>query len=291
MKKRKEKSCLAFPYERGKMNIDILNKKEKLISILEKYDNLVVAFSGGVDSTFLLYMANKIVQGNVIAVTAHSSIHPEREIEFTKKLAKSLGIKHLMIRSREMSLPDFVANTKEKCYLCKKTLAQDLKKLALELGVNNIAHGANLDDLDDYRPGFKAAEEMGLVAPLLDAKLTKNDIRMLSKEMGLEIWDKPSMACLASRIPYGTPIADEALNRVDQAEQFLLNLGFMSCRVRYHHEVARIEVSPEDFKKIFYDKIRTAIIGKLKDIGFLYISIDLEGYIQGSMNRSLSQHT
>jgi len=291
LKKKKEKYDHSFLSKRGKMNSDIQKKKEKLILILEKYNSLIVAFSGGVDSTFLLCMANKVIQENVIAVTAHSSIHPAREIEFTKKLTKSLGIKHRLIRSKEMNLPDFVANTKEKCYLCKKLLAQDLLKLGSEMGVNHIAHGANLDDLDDYRPGFKAAEEMGMIAPLLDAKMTKKDIRMLSKEMGLVTWDKPSMACLASRIPYGTPIKDEALNKVDRAEQFILSLGFISCRVRYHNEVARIEVSPEDFKKIFDDKIRTAIIGKLKEIGFLYVSMDLEGYVQGSMNRSLSQHT
>jgi len=286
LKKKKEKYCHFFLYKRGKMNKDIQNKKDKLISILEKYDHLIVAFSGGVDSTFLLYMANKVIQKNVIAVTAHSYIHPEREIEFSKKLAKSLGVKHIMMRSREMSLPDFVANTKERCYLCKKLLAQDLLKLGSEMGIANIAHGANLDDMDDYRPGFKAAEEMGIIAPLLDAKMTKKDIRMLSKSMDLDIWNKPSMACLASRIPYGIPISGEALNKIDRAEQFILNLGFISCRVRYHHEVARIEVSPDDFKKLFDDKTRMAIISKFKDIGFLYITMDLEGYIQGSLNRS-----
>ncbi|MBT8351029.1 MAG: ATP-dependent sacrificial sulfur transferase LarE [Deltaproteobacteria bacterium] len=273
------------------MNTDTQNKKQKLISILKKYDHLIVAFSGGVDSTFLLYMANKVIQGNVIAATAHSSIHPKREIKFTKKLAKSIGVKHLVIPSREMNLPDFVENTKEKCYLCKKSLAQDLLKMGSEMGVSHIAHGANLDDLDDYRPGFKAAVEMGMIAPLLDAKMTKKDIRMLSKEVGLETWDKPSMACLASRIPYGVPIIDEALNKVDQAEEFIRSLGFISCRVRYHHEVARIEVNPKDFKKVFDDKIRIAIINRFKEIGFSYISVDLEGYIQGSMNRSISLHT
>ena len=270
------------------MNWEILNKKEKLISIIEKCDNLIVAFSGGVDSTFLLKFAHEILKGNVVAATARSSLHPERETEFTIKFAKNLGIKHVVIKSREMSRPDFVANTKERCYICKKMLAQDLLKLASEMGVSNIAHGANMDDLDDYRPGFKAAVEMGIIAPLVDAYLTKKDIRFLSKEMNLVTWDKQSMACLASRIPYGTSITDEALNKIDRAEQFVLSLGFISCRVRYHNEVARIEVSPEDFKRLFDDKTRMAIISKFKDIGFLYISIDLEGYIQGSMNRSIS---
>ena len=274
------------------MNRTIQNKKDKLISIIEKYDNLIVAFSGGVDSTFLLGVAREVLKDNVVAVTARSSVHPERETEFTIKFAKRLGIKHIIMKSREMGQPEFVANTKERCYICKKMLAQDLLKLASEMGVSNIAHGANMDDLDDYRPGFKAAEEMGIIAPLVDAGMTKKDIRMLSKKMGLDTWDKPSMACLASRIPYGTPITDEALNKIDRAEQFVLSLGFISCRVRYHNEVARIEVSPGDFKRLFDDKTRMAIISKLKDIGFLYISMDLEGYVQGSMNRSISfQHS
>jgi len=270
------------------MNKENLNKKEELISMLKKYNNLIVAFSGGVDSTFLLQVANEVIEGNVVAVTARSSVHPERETEFTKKFAKSLGIKHIIIQSREMSRPDFVANTKDRCYVCKKLLAEDLLKLASEMGIKYVAHGANMDDMDDFRPGLKAAREMGIEAPLVDACMTKKDIRFLSKEMDLVTWDKPSMACLASRIPYGTPITDEALNKIDRAEQFVLSLGFISCRVRYHNEVARIEVSPGDFERLFDDKIRIAIISKFKDIGFLYISMDLEGYIQGSMNRSFS---
>ena len=289
MKKKKEKYYHAFLYERSKMNRNIQNNKEKLISMLKKYNNLIVAFSGGVDSTFLLQMANEVIEGNVVAVTAQSPLHPERETEFTKKFAKRLGIKHIIMQSREMSRPDFVANTKDRCYACKKLLAEDLLKLASDMGIKHVAHGANMDDLDDFRPGFKAAGEMGIIAPLMDAGMTKKDIRMLSKEMDLVTWDKPSMACLASRIPYGTPITDEALKKIDRAEQFVLSLGFISCRVRYHNEVARIEVSPGDFKRLFDDKTRIAIISKFKNIGFLYISMDLEGYIQGSMNRSLKK--
>ena len=270
------------------MNRNTQNKKEKLISIIEKYDNLIIAFSGGVDSTFLLKIAHEILEGNVVAVTARSSVQPERETDFAIKFAKNLRIKHIIMQSREMSLPNFVTNTKDRCYVCKKLLAEDLLKLASEIGIKHVAHGANMDDMDDFRPGLKAAREMCIEAPLVDACLTKKDIRFLSKEMNLVTWDKPSMACLASRIPYGTPITDEALNKIDRAEQFVLSLGFISCRVRYHNEVARIEVSPRDFKKLFDDKTRMAIISKFKDIGFLYISMDLEGYIQGSMNRSFS---
>ena len=268
------------------MNREILNKKEKLISILRLCDNLIVAFSGGVDSTFLLHVANEVIEGNVVAVTAQSPLHPERETEFTKKFAKKLSIKHIIMQSREMNWPDFVANTKDRCYVCKKLLSEDLLKLASDMGIKHVAHGANMDDLDDFRPGFKAAGEMGIIAPLMDAGMTKKDIRMLSKEMDLVTWDKPSMACLASRIPYGMPITDEALNKIDRAEQFVLSLGFISCRVRYHNEVARIEVSPGDFKRLFDEKTRMAIISKFQEIGFLYISLDMEGYIQGSMNRS-----
>jgi len=272
------------------MNRTIQNKKEKLISIIEKYDNLIVAFSGGVDSTFLLKIAHEILKENVVAVTARSSVQPERETDFAIKFANNLGIKHIIMQSREMSRHDFVANTRDRCYVCKKLLAEDLLKLASEMGIKHVAHGANMDDMDDFRPGLKAAREMSIEAPLVDACLTKKDIRFLSKEMDLITWDKPSMACLASRIPYGTPITDGALNKIDRAEQFVLSLGFISCRVRYHNEVARIEVNPGDFKRLFDDKTRMAIINKFKDIGFLYISMDLEGYIQGSMNRSISFH-
>jgi len=270
------------------MNKAIQNKKEKLISMLKKHNNLIVAFSGGVDSTFLLQVANEVIEGNVVAVTAQSQLHPGRETEFTKKFTKRLGIKHIIMQSREMSRPDFVANTRDRCYICKKLLAEELLKLASEMGIKHVAHGANMDDMDDFRPGLKATRETGIEAPLVDACLTKKDIRFLSKEMNLVTWNKPSMACLASRIPYGTQITDEALNKIDRAEQFVLSLGFISCRVRYHNEVARIEVNPGDFKRLFEDKTRMAIISKFKDIGFLYISMDLEGYVQGSMNRSIS---
>lgn len=286
MKTKKEKYCPEFLYKEIKMNREIINKKEKLISILKKYNNLIVAFSGGVDSTLLLQVANEVIEGNVVAVTAQSPIHPERETEFTKKFAKSLGIKHIIMQSREMSRPDFVANTKDRCYVCKKLIAEDLLKLASEMGIKYVAHGANMDDMDDYRPGFKAAGEMGIVAPLVDAGMTKKDIRMLSKKMDLDTWDKPSMACLASRIPYGTPITSKILNMINRAEEFIISLGFISCRVRYHDEIARIEVNPGDFERLFDEKTRMAIISKFKEIGFLFISMDLEGYIQGSMNRS-----
>ena len=190
----------------------------------------------------------------------------------------------MVIQSREMSRPDFKANTKDRCYICKRYLFEDLLKIAFNMGIEHVAHGANVDDLEDFRPGFAAAEEMGIKAPLVDAGLTKDDIRSLSKQMNLKTWNKPPMACLASRIPYGTPITDRDLKMVEQAEQVILGLGFTACRVRLHSNVARIEVDPGEIEKMLDKGIRSAIIGKLREIEFSHAAVDMEGYRQGSMN-------
>ena len=267
------------------MNQKALNKKkEKLTSILKELDSLVIAFSGGVDSTFLLAMAFDTLKDNVVAVTAESPIHPEREKHEAARLAKKIGARHIIVQSREINQPDFLANPRNRCYVCKKYILEDIIRLASEMDMKNIAHGANKDDLNDYRPGFKAAEEMGILSPLIDADLSKNDIRTLSKEMNLSTWDKPSNACLASRIPYGTPITKEALAMIEHAEAFILNLGLRTCRVRHHGDVARIETAIEDIKTILDKKNRQKIAKKLKELGYKHISIDLEGYVQGSMN-------
>lgn len=262
-------------------------KNEKLERILEQYDSLLVAFSGGVDSTFLLYMAHAVLGEKVVAVTAQSPLHPERERQFTETFTARMHIRHKLIQSREMHRADFIANPKDRCYICKKTIIGDLLKIGKELGISHIAHGANMDDLSDYRPGMKAAEELRVAAPLLEAELTKEDIRLLSKKMHLETWDKPSMACLATRIPYGTTITEKALSMIDRAEDFILGLGFYTCRVRHHGVVARIELNPEDISNGLTEKTRAAITRKLKEIGFQHVALDLEGYVTGSMNRSL----
>ncbi|MEJ2656100.1 MAG: ATP-dependent sacrificial sulfur transferase LarE [Desulfobacterales bacterium] len=263
-------------------------KRDHLLSILKEYGSLLVAFSGGVDSSFLLAAASEALNTNLIAVTSASPLYPEWETLDARYFAAALGVEHLVIQSGIMHRPAFTANSKDRCYLCKKYLFQELLKIADHRGIQQVAHGANIDDLSDYRPGFSAAQEMGIKAPMVDAKLTKNDIRRLSKQMNLVTWNKPAMACLASRIPYGTPITEKDLKMVNQAEQVLIGLGIIGCRVRKHGKVARIEVDTRDIEKLIDQNTRSVIIEKLKKIGFSHVSVDLEGYRQGSMNRALA---
>jgi len=267
--------------------LSLEQKKSRLISSLKQFDSLIVAFSGGVDSTFLLAVAKKIIKGNVVAVTAASPIHPERETKTAIKIAKNLGVEHIVLRSGELDSPGFAANTKQRCYICKKRLLENVLNISADRGIKHVAHGANMDDNDDYRPGTRAANEMGILAPLSGAELTKDDVRMLSKEMNLKTWNKPAMACLASRIPYGTAITQNALEMVERAEEFIMNLGFTSCRVRHHGSVARIEMNLDDIETMMKKSIREAIIREFRRIGFSHMAVDLEGYVQGSLNRDI----
>ena len=270
-----------------KMNNSLTTKRERLISILKAYGSLIVAYSGGVDSTFLLATAHEALKKNLTAITAESSLHPTWEIREAKAFAQELGVQHMLIQSREMSRPDFTANTKKRCYLCKKYLFIDLLKIARYKDIEYVAHGANLDDLEDFRPGFDAAREMKIMAPMVDVGLTKNDIRTLSKQMNLKTWNKPPMSCLATRIPYGTQITTEKLKMIEQAEQVILGLGFNVCRVRLYDKAARIEVDPSEIKRILDQRIRSNIVGEFRGIGFFHVAVDLEGYRQGSMNRDV----
>lgn len=264
---------------------NIKEKKERLVSILKSYNSLAVAFSGGVDSSFLLAVAHQVLYKRVVAITAISPVHPARETEFAKNFAIRLKIKHVIIQSGEMNLLEFTANTKNRCYVCKKDLFPKLLESALKSGIKDLAHGANMDDLNDFRPGFLAASELKIAAPLIDAGLSKQEIRELSKNMNLETWNKPAMACLATRIPYGATVTVESLKKIEEAENTLIDLGFSTCRVRHHGNLARIEVPPEDFEKILSKENKDAIIKKIKKTGYLYVAMDIEGYIQGSMNR------
>lgn len=264
-----------------------LKKKEDLIRRLKELDSLLVAFSGGVDSTFLLDLAHQVMGDRVLAATASSITYPFREREEAVKFTSERGIQHIVFRSDEASLPEFVSNGPDRCYHCKKFLCQSLIKIADENGLNFVAHAANLDDLNDYRPGLKAAEEMGIISPLRDAQLSKAEIRRLSKEMGLATWDKPAMACLASRIPYGSPITSEKLKMVNDAEEFLSRNGFKQFRVRHHGPVARIEVEGKDIAKVTESEFRKRLVSELRQIGFLHIAVDLEGYVSGSLNRAV----
>ena len=268
---------------------DAQQKKEILIKNLRQLDSLLVAFSGGVDSTFLLAVAHDVLKDRVTAVTASSATYPLKEQKKSIEFAIKYNIKHIITHSDEVSLPEFSSNTPDRCYHCKKLLSIELKKIAEELKIQHIALAVNADDLSDYRPGIRAAGEMGLINPLVDAQLSKEDIRILSKEMGLPTWNKPAMACLASRVPYGERITEEKLKMIEAAEDFLIVNGFLQCRVRHHGSVARIEVNCSDITRITEEKLRKKIIEKFKQIGFLHIALDLEGYTTGSLNRILLQ--
>jgi len=270
---------------KNKKLLGLKEKRERLISIINGFESLVVAFSGGVDSAFLLAIAHKLLKKNVVAISATSPIHPSRETEYAKKFTQDLGIKHILLKSREINHSGFMANKKDRCYICKKLLFEDILKIASDMGIKYISHGANIDDLDDFRPGLSAAKEMGIIAPLIDAGLSKDDIRLLSKDMNLSIWDKPAMACFATRIPYGTLLTQKVLSMIEQAENTIIDLGFKTCRVRCHGKVARIEVNINDIEKILNQTNRKTIIKKFKEIGFSHIALDMEGYVMGSLNR------
>ena len=266
---------------------DAASKKENLIHYLEKLDSLLVAFSGGVDSTFLLALSHQTLMDKVVAVTESSTTYPSREREEAIKFTKDRGIEHIVFQADETSIAEFVSNAPDRCYHCKKSLSKNLLNIAKQKRISHVAYAANLDDLSDYRPGMDAAREMGIIAPLVDAHLSKEEIRFLSKEMGLPTWDKPAMACLASRIPYGEPITTKKLKMVEEAEDFLADQGFRQYRVRHHGSVARIEVAGSEIKKVTGPELRKNIVEKFRQIGFYHIAVDLEGYFSGSMNRVL----
>ncbi|MBI3989434.1 MAG: ATP-dependent sacrificial sulfur transferase LarE [candidate division NC10 bacterium] len=268
---------------------ETLEKLLALRGILARMGKVLIAFSGGVDSTFLLKVAHEVLDGNVLAVTATSKTYPEEEVTFATKVAAEMGVSHLLIETKELENEVFVNNPPNRCFTCKEELFGTLRGIARERGIPHVLDGTNYDDRLDFRPGRQAAKQIGIRSPLLEAKLTKQEIRLLSKEMGLPTWDKPSMACFASRIPYGEGITLEKLAQVEMAERYIKSLGYRTVRVRHHGEIARIEVPPEDFPSLL--DVRERLLGTFKSFGFTYVVLDLAGFRSGSMNEALSRRS
>ena len=262
-------------------------KKQYLENYLRGLGSVVVAFSSGVDSTFLLRVAHDVLGDKAAAVTARSCSFPARELNEARAYCEANGIEHIIVESEELSIEGFSQNPKNRCYLCKRELFTKIRDLARARGFACVAEGSNMDDNGDYRPGLTAVAELEVKSPLREAKLTKADIRDLSRELGLPTWDKPSFACLSSRFVYGETITEEKLAMVDKAEQRLLDLGFRQVRVRVHGNIARIEIERNQFEKIIRPEIASGLDQYFRELGFLYVTLDLGGYQMGSMNKTL----
>ena len=264
-------------------------KYDDLKKMIKGFGSVAVAFSGGVDSTFLLYAAKEALGDQVIAVTAQSCFFPKRELDEAKSFCEQQKIRHFICQSEELDIEGFSHNPKNRCYLCKHELFEKIRCIAEQEKIAEIAEGSNLDDNGDYRPGLQAVAELGIQSPLRSIGFTKDDIRTLSKHFGLTTWDKQSFACLSSRFVYGETISREKLGMVDQAEQLLLDLGFHQVRVRIHGTIARIELMPEEFPKLLEEDIRNQITSSFRLFGFTYVTMDLTGYRTGSMNEVLEK--
>ena len=266
-------------------------KRDRLYELLKDLGGVVVAYSGGVDSTYLLAASLEALgTEQVLAVTAVSPTYPASEREEATAVACRLGARQRFIHTEELNDPRFADNPPERCYYCKSHLFRDLAEIARSEELNCVVYGATLDDLGDHRPGMRAARELGARAPLLDAGLTKDDVRALSKELQLPTWSKPAMACLASRFPYHSTITAEALGRVERAEDFLRQeIGLRQVRVRHHDSVARLEVKPADLHLLLGEDSRQRVVARLKEMGYTYVTVDLEGFRSGSMNEVLSE--
>ena len=267
----------------------LAEKKDKLAAILRDMGSVVVAYSGGIDSTFVASAAFDALGERALAVTGVSSSIPKKEVEAAKQLTAQIGIAHRLIETHEMDRPGYVENSPERCYHCKEELYTLLGEITKIQGYDQVVDGCNLDDIGDFRPGRRAAAEHGVRSPLIEAGLTKDEIRALSKERGLPTWDKPAMACLSSRIPYGSRVTVEALDQIETAEAFLRSLGLRQLRVRCHGPVARIELDEDGLAAVMRGDRRQAVVSRLKDLGFAYVTLDLAGFRSGSMNEGLQR--
>lgn len=265
------------------------SKYRNLLNTLKGYPSLAVAFSGGVDSTFLLQCAHDALGDLVTAFTAKSCSFPERELNEARQFCASKGIRHVVLESEELDIPGFRDNPKNRCYLCKHELFEKIIAACRPEGVTHVAEGSNSDDDGDYRPGLMAVAELGVLSPLRQAGLCKEEIRLLSRRLGLPTWNKQSFACLSSRFVYGEKITPDRLGMIDRAEQLLLDLGFHQVRVRIHGQIARIEVLPDEIAKVAAPEMRGTISDAFRKLGFSFVTLDLNGYQTGSMNRTLPQ--
>jgi uncharacterized protein len=277
------------PGEAGEMGSarDPLKKQEELFRRLRRLNSLLVAFSGGADSAYLAWAAHRVLGEKALAVTALSpsfSAHDRRQAE---SFVRETGLRHECIETREFDNPLYVANNPDRCYHCKTELFSELVRLAAARGLAAVAYGANADDLRDFRPGHRAAAEYGVLAPLLEARLTKEEIRELSLRAGLSTWERPAASCLSSRVPYGTPVTVENLTRIERAENILRELGFQQFRVRAHQDLARIEIAPAELPRALHLEMARALTERIRPLGFSYVTLDLEGYRQGSLNADL----
>jgi pyridinium-3,5-biscarboxylic acid mononucleotide sulfurtransferase len=265
------------------------SKQEKLLDLLRNMERAIIAYSGGTDSAYLARAAHQVLGHRAIAITADSASIPESHKRDAEAFARQFGLNHQYIATYEFDNPDYVKNDPDRCFHCKDELFTRLEQVAAERGITNIIYGVNVDDLGDYRPGQKAARIHEAQAPLVDANLTKAEIRELSRLAGLPTWDRPASACLSSRIPYGTPVTPETIKTVETGEEAIRALGFRQFRVRFHGELVRIEIAPEEMERALSSEVAAQFTAIFKPLGFHYVTLDLEGYRQGSLNAVLSR--